>query len=276
MGGGGDGLSQTDINGAKKQVTDGRTTDHTGLNCNSAGDVRATVKKNHVRYTEQNTWLEVKGAKGEVKLGGFIELVLGMKHSMVGGLKTAIDLSYSNTFNIGPYTTEMLAAKYEVLHKKIERVGGEKEDLYTVCKWERNNGKWTKTVAGAKKTATPLEKEVTKAMALRCGALIELTAKKQRAKAKDVKQRIGDLKLKIDKQLNLKCSNARIKYGEFNGHIAQMQYQVGKFERKCKAMDEAVSAIMEFKGSKQWSKGKTVKLKASVLKFTASVVKLGE
>ena len=113
-------------------------------------------------------------------------------------------------------------------------------------------------------------------MALRAGALIELTAKRQRAKAKDVKRRIDNLKLKIDKQLSVKCSEALVKFREFNEHIAKMQYQVGQFERKSKAMDEAVSAIMEFKGSKQWSKGKTVKLKATILKFTSSVVKLGE
>lgn len=273
---GGTGICQTDANGAADQLRAGSTTDKTGMNCQTSGDCRVEVSMNQIIHTLIDRYVEVKGAKGETKIGGFLELAVGIKHSMTLGLKTAIDLSYSKTFDLGPYSTEMLAMKYEVIHRKMEKVGGEKRDDYSAFKYEKNKGPWKKTIAGKKKSLQPIEKEMSDALMEKAGAVIETTAAKYKARAKDVKERIGNLNVKISKELQMQCSNARIKFMDFNCHISQMEYQCGKWERKCKAMEEAVSALAEFKGSKRADKAASLKLKGAFLKFTGSVVKLGE
>src|SRR5687767_6535441 len=105
-GSGGGGLTPCNANSAADDARQVKPKDDRGLQWQSTGDHRVEVK-NRVQHTEGPCWLEVKGGKGEVKLGGFLELVFGLKHTVIAGLKTVIDISFSKTFNIGPYTTEM-------------------------------------------------------------------------------------------------------------------------------------------------------------------------
>lgn len=279
MGGGGKpggaGLSPGDPNGAANNAGQSATKDQTGININTSGDHRVEV--NHeVAHTEGNRYIEVKGGKGEIKIGGFLEFITPLKHTMTGGFKTTVDLSNSLSINVGPFTTEMLAAKYEILGSKEEQVGGTKSDTYTGFKFEKNNGPWTEAEAAKRSKAQALEKEINDAMAARVGPLLEATAAKFKATADKAREQVNVMDLRIASKLRVQYEKASMTVTALEREYGNIKYHCGKFERQCASMDEAVSALMEIKGSKNATKASAMKVKASLLKFTGSVVKLGE
>ncbi len=277
MGGGpgGPGITPGDANSAAEDARNAATTDQTGINAHTADDHRVEVN-NSVCHSEEDCLIEIKGAKGENKIGGFLEFVGGLKHSMIALFKTTVDASYSKTFNLGPYTTEMAAAKYEVLGTKKEKVFGTKSDTYTGWKYKVNKGNWLEARVDKLQKEQAAEKELNNALTEYMGSRLEATAAKHKAKVESLNEKINTFDLKVASQLRVQCEEARMKANELNMHLTAIKNHCGKWERQCKTMDESIGALMEIKGSKQSTKGNTIKLKAGLLKFTASVVKLGE
>jgi hypothetical protein len=269
------GLNAGDPNGAAEQGRSTAPTNRTGINANTTDDHRVEVK-NEVCHTEDLWWREIKGAKGEHKIGGFLEFIGGLKHSMILGFKTTFEAAFAKTWNIGPYSTEQIALKYEILAKKEETVFGLKSEKTVPWKWEKNNGPWIEQTAKAKDEIEKLQKEINDKMTERIGPALEATCEKYEARAKTVREKADSASLKIAKELRVKCEEARMVVNEFDRHVKNIDYNVGQFERRCKSMDQVVEALMEIKGSKVADKGASVKLKASVLKFTGSMIKLGE
>jgi hypothetical protein len=272
---GGPGITPTDPNSAANDARGAQPPDDSGINLHSTSDQRADVN-NRVQHTEGNSYLEVKGAKGELKIGLFLEIILGMKHTIIAGLKTAIDVSFSKTFNIGGYSNEMAGAKYEFLANKKEKMSGTKGESVATNRYDIVKGKLVEKTVAKKLKAQALDKELTDAMSEKVGPLLEATAARFKARAESVKEKIGSLDMKIASELRVKCAEARMSVAELDRHLSNIEYQCGKFERKCTAMDETVDSLMEIKGSTTSNKATAMKLKAGVLKFTGSMVKLGE
>jgi len=224
MGGGigGAGITPGAPDAAAGQARGAAPTDLTGFVSKTKGDQREE-SHNQVSHTEGNSWIEVKGSKGEFKMGAFLELIVGMKHTMVGGIKTGLDLAYNKTFDLGPCSTEMLAAKYERLGSKNEKVMGEKKETWTGYKYEKTTGSWKEANAKKREEAEAQKKAINDALNERAGAMFQEKAASCKEKADKVRETITALDRKVSQQMRVECEKARDKVNQYNRDISQIK-----------------------------------------------------
>lgn len=277
MGGdhGGSTITPGDPNAAADQCRATQPSDPTGINMQTKGDLREEVK-NHVSHSEADNWIEVKGNKGEIRIGAFFELIGGLRHSMTLGPKTAIDLAYYKTFNIGPYTSNMIAAKYERLGSKKEKVHGWKKDKAWPLKYEKTTGDWKETNAKKRQDEEAFKKLINDKMTERVGALLEERAKKCKENAEKVRETVRRLDRNVAHKLRVSCEEYRSKLGQFEREVSKMETICGKLEQKSKTIDMAIGSLMDIKAKKIKQEAQMMECKAGVLKFAADLVKLGE
>lgn len=272
---GGSGPPVCDPNGSAKNEHAGAPTGRAGVNRKTAGDHREDFERK-VTECKGDSFFESKGSSGLVKIGGNVEFVLGMKQTAVLGWKSTIDVSKSKTSVLGPYVTGMFAAKYEFLASKKEYVGRKKSDDYLGWNKRLLYGKFTNANAKKVQARSNLEKEISTEVDNRFGAEFNRIANDFKSKAEALRQKFGKFDMKVASQLRVKCEKARMRVSELEREVKNIEYQCGKFERQCKAMDETISALLEIKASKSACKANAVQMKAGVLKFSGSMVKLGE
>ena len=272
---GGCGIDPNDPAGVANDAKAAKPPPSPGINIDSAADQKVDVK-NHVCHTEGNKWLNVSGGKNEIRVMGYFEFLVGMKHGVIQGSSSEFVRTNSNARTIGPFASEMLAAKYEILGKKREIVNGDKKEWF-IGPWRHYTaGKYTCKNDKLTDENHAIEMEINSELATRVGALLEEKAKKCEQKVKEMTQKINDMDLQVATQLRVKAEDSKMLVKQMSMTIDEIKVQCGKFERKTGSMKEAVSSLMEIKGADVASRKKAMRLKGQVVKFAADLVKLGE
>jgi len=223
---------------------------------------------------------EVKGSS--YKYGGRFQFegTMLLNHAITAGYKTKIEIGKFKSWDIGPYCTEMFAAKYEIIRgTKNETVFGSKKDDQrkgSARKYEKNNGPWTESNAKKVKDQEKELNELVSQLMERSGAKLEETIKKFHEEVEKSKEKTNAINLKIVSELRVKVEKIKERVQEMELHAGNMERKCQEFERKTKDMKAAVGSALEIKCSENGNYGNLIKMNASVQKFMSDLIKLGE
>jgi len=260
---------------AENHSTSGPDGNQSGINGLTKGDLNGTAT--HFFSSLRNlNWIKTKGSKLEYGIAARFEVVLGFKNSVTAGFKTALDIAFNRTYNMGTFTTLFGGARYEVIRpKKIEVVHGVKDDVATLPKKERVNGAWTHTVAAKEQKNQALFKAVVDELMEESGTTLEKIITKYDAKWTKVTENAKTLKEQSDK-LTEKIALMNLTITNYKADIDKINDVCKQFQLKSGEIDVAVGSALDIKTPKHNIKGAMVSMKAGTVKFMGSLVKLGE
>lgn len=270
------GSPPTDPNGmAENHSASGPDGNQSGINGLSQGNLSASAT-HYFSVLRNMTWVKTKGSKLEYGMAMRFEIVLGFKNSVTAGFKTALDIAFNRTYNLGTYTTLFGGARYELIRpKKIETVYGTKDDVATLPKKERVNGAWTHTVAAKEQKNQALYKAVVDQLMEESGATLEKIITKYDAKWTKVAEKSKSLKEQSDK-LTEKIARMNMTIDNYKADIDKISDICKEFQNKSGEIDAAMDAALNIKTPKHNIKGAMVSMKAGTVKLMGSLVKLGE
>ncbi len=270
------GTPPTDPNATAGQIANsGPNGKQPGINATTNGDNHATASSHHEEAGALK-WYEVKGSKIEYVWGGRFDIVLGVKHTIIGGMKTGIDLAYNRTYNLDSYRTFFGGARYEIITpKKTEKVFGKKDDDAKLPKKERVNGAWTHTSAAKEKKNQALLKVIVEELMEQAGSTLNKIITKYEAKWDKVSKHADSVKQK-SQTVREKIMHLNVAIKDYKVDIKTISDICKEFERKAAQMEIAADSALEIKAAKSSIKGGIVGMKAGTLKLTANLVKLGE
>jgi hypothetical protein len=270
------GVTPTDPHAAAAQLgQSGITGKQPGINAATAGDLYSAASS--VITDAQNlNWIHTKGSKLEYGFAGRFEIVLGLKNTLILGLKTALDVACNRTYNLGSYTTRFAGARYEAITpKKIEVVYGKKTDEAWLTKRERVQGAWTHTSAAKERKHQALFKSIVKSLLEEVGGRLEKTIDTYQARWTTLEQRAKTLSEEGEK-LSEKFVTLNTAIDKYKTDIEQIEHTCKQFELKSAQLEIAADAAMSIQADKKVIKGSTVSMKAGTIKFMGDLVKLGE
>jgi hypothetical protein len=270
------GTTPTDPHAAATQLgNSGITGKQSGINAVTTGDFHSVATSLYSEARDLN-WTHTKGSKLEYGLAGRFEIVLGLKNTIIAGLKTAFDVAWNRTYNMGSYTTKFAGARYEAITpKKVEVVYGKKSDEAWLTKRERVQGAWTHTAAAKERKHQTLFKSIVKSLLEEVGSTLEKTIDTYDARWTTLEQRAETLNQESEK-LSEKFATLNTVIEHYKTDIEQIEYVSKQFELKSEQLELAADAAMSIQADKTVVKGSTVSMKAGTIKFMGDLVKLGE
>jgi len=270
------GATPTDPHAAAGQLNQsGITGKQSGINAATAGDLHSAAASVFSEARDLN-WIHTKGSKLEYGLAGRFEIVLGLKNTLILGLKTAFDVAWNRTYNLSSYSTRFAGARYEAITpKKIEVVYGKKSDEAWLTKRERVQGAWTHTSAAKERKHQALFKSIVKSLLEEVGGRLEKTIDTYEAHWTTLEQHAKTLNEESEK-LSEKFTTLNTAIEHYKTDIEQIEHTCKQFELKSEQIEIAADAAMSIQADKKVIKGSTVSMKAGTIKFMGDLVKLGE
>jgi hypothetical protein len=271
-----EGVAPTDPHAAAAQLgQSGITGTQSGINAVTKGDFQA-VATNLISEALDLLWIHTKGSKLEYGFAARFEIVLGVKNSLILGLKTAFDAAWNRTYNLWTYTSRFAGARYEVITpRKVEIVYGQKIDQAKRPKKEWILGVATHTSAAKERKQQKLFKSIVKSLLEEVGGTLEKTIETYDAQWTTLEQQAKTLNQESDK-LSEKFGTLNTAITNYRTDIEQIEHVCKQFELKSAQLEIAADAAMSIQADKTVVKGSTVSMKAGTIKFMGDLVKLGE
>jgi hypothetical protein len=269
------GLKPNDPAGTAADAKAAKPVNPGGITNNADKDRKVDVN-NNVTQAEGNWWLNTSGSKQEVRIGGSIEFVLGMKHSVVAKVSTEIAKSNSWAKTTGSFTNEMLLAKYEILGQKTEIIKGDKAERFIGPRRSLTFKKFVKKNSTETMEEHALEKELNEIAAKKIGPALKRKSDTVKRTIHNLKEKVNALVVNGTDKLDIAARKSKSTVKEMTQTIKTITKKCGKFEQRTDQMKLAVGAVLaiEAKGINQ--RQQALSLKGDVLKMTAELIKLGE
>jgi Uncharacterized conserved protein len=248
-----------------------------GINAASAASLMS-VARNFYSQAERMGFIKTKANKLTYGMALSFEGVLGLKSTIIAGMKTAIDAAFNRTHNLSGYRTAFCGLRYEIIRsKKVETVYGYKEDVAVGGKkYEWSNGAWTHKETGIKKQMQKDFEAICKSLAEEFGTKLEETTQKHTSRITKYEEDVKTETSKYVTSLQVKAGNLRATISEMKRDIKKIDEICNEFTRKTSSMEAAADSALNIQTPKSKIKGSMIQIKGSVQKFMGDLVKLGE
>lgn len=243
---------------------------------NTGDKDKNTDVKDNVSQTDGNWWINTSASKHEVRITASIDVVVGLRHSVIVGAATEIAKSDSWAKTTGSFTNEMLLAKYERLGKKTEIIKGDKSEWFFGPRRSLTFKKFVKKNSTETMEEHAIEKELNEIAAKKIGPLLKKKSTDVKRDLHKLKEKINHLVVNGTTKLDVTAKKSKSTVKEMQLTIKSVKRTCGKFEQRTEKMKVAVGALMAIEGKGVNQRQQALSLKGDVLKLTAELVKLGE
>ena len=272
------GTQPTSPNGlANQNGNHGITGSQSGINTITAANISSLLSAGYHELCMLK-WISTKGSKLEYGFSLRMDFVLGLKHQVVVGAKTTIDAAWNRTYNSARYASLNAGVKFEVIAgKKEETIFGKKDDQCIGAKQiERVNGAWTHTDAAKLQKNEKLYKMAVDDLLLEFGTELNQTTQKWEADIKKLDIKAGKMREAFSAKCAEKCGQMHVSIKTLEEKVKNIKTTCDQFEIKAAQIDSAFDSALNIRTPSSKIKGSMVQIKASVQKFLADLVKLGE